>query len=65
MSTIADRTNASPLVAELPMRSDDAQQVGPMSPVLATPAAFAAGLAAAAGVAAAVTAGVAIGAAID
>jgi hypothetical protein len=65
MQTLIDKVNASPELANLPLLSDGTEQVGSMTPVLATPAAFAAGIAAAAGVAGAVAAGAAVGAAID
>jgi hypothetical protein len=65
MQTLVDKVNASPELADLPLQSDDAEQVGAMTPVLATPVAFAAGVAAASAVAGAVAAGAAVGAAID
>lgn len=65
MQTLIEKVNSSSELADLPLQSDDAEQVGAMTPVLATPAAFAAGVAVAAGVAGAVAAGAAVGAAID
>jgi hypothetical protein len=65
MQTLVDKVNSSPQLANLRMDGEDAEQVGAMTPVLATPAAFAAGVAAASAVAGAVAAGAAIGAAID
>jgi hypothetical protein len=65
MQTLVDKVNTSPELAHLPLRADGTEQVGGMTPVLATPAAFAAGVAGAAAVAGAVAAGAAIGAAID
>jgi hypothetical protein len=65
MNTLVEKVNASPEIAKLPLRANESEHVGSMTPVLATPAAFAAGVAVAAGVAGAVAAGAAIGQAID
>ena len=65
MSSLIEKVNASEELAALPLHTTNAEQVGAMVPVLATPGAFAAGVGAAAGVAGAVAAGAAIGAAID
>jgi hypothetical protein len=65
MNTLVEKVNSNPEIQNLPMQVTDTEQVGAMTPVLATPAAFAAGLAGAAAVGGAVAAGAAIGAAID
>lgn len=65
MNTLIYKANTSTELSELPMRSTDVEQGSSISPVLATPAAFAAGVAAAGAVAGAVAAGAAIGDAID
>jgi hypothetical protein len=65
MTTLIDKVNASEELAELSLRARSAEEVGQMTPVLATPAAFAAGLAAAGAVAGAAAAGAAIGNAVD
>ncbi|WP_033306962.1 hypothetical protein RFN58_04505 [Streptomyces iakyrus] len=38
MSVLTERVNASSVLAELPLRSDRAQQMDELAPVLATPA---------------------------
>jgi hypothetical protein len=65
MSLLVDKVNADARIAALPFDATGPEEVGATSPVLATPAAFAAGLAGAAAVAGAVAGGAAIGAAID
>jgi hypothetical protein len=65
MNTLIEKANASQELSELPLRSTDVEQGNSISPVLATPGAFAAGVAAAGAVAGAVAAGAAIGDAID
>jgi hypothetical protein len=65
VSTLTEKINASAQLAELPLDPTSAEQVGVMSPVLATPAAIAAGVAVTGAVAGAVGAGVAVGQAID
>jgi hypothetical protein len=65
MSILVDKVNSSSELENLPLRTNHAEPVGAMSPVMATPAAFAAGVAGAAAVAGAITAGIAIGDAID
>ena len=65
MNTLVDKVNADAGLAGLSLDAASPQEIGATSPVLATPAAFAAGLAAAAGVAGAVAAGAGIGAATD
>jgi hypothetical protein len=65
MSMIVDKVNTDPAIAALPFHAAGPEQIGATTPVLATPAAFAAGLAGAAAVAGAVAGGAAIGAAID
>ena len=57
MSTLVQKVNADPGLAALSLVAASPEQIGATSPVLATPAAFAAGLAAAAGVAGAAAAG--------
>ena len=65
MTMLVDKVNTDAGLAGLPLAATSPQQIGASAPVLATPAAFAAGLAAAAGVAGAVAAGAAVGNAID
>jgi hypothetical protein len=63
--SLIEKVNTSPELAALPLRAESVEELGEAVPVLATPAAFAAGVAAAAGVAGAFAAGAGIGAAID
>ena len=65
MKSLIDRINADENVARLRIDATQAKQVGAISPVMATPAAFAAGLGAAAAGAGALAGGAAIGEAID
>ena len=61
MSMLVEKVNADARIAALPLDATGPEQIGATSPVLATPAAFAAGLAGAAAVAGAVAGGAAIG----
>jgi hypothetical protein len=65
VTTLIDKVNSSEELAALPLRATGAEEVGQLTPVLATPAAFAAGVAAAGAVAGAAAAGAAIGQAVD
>ena len=65
MRSLTDRVNADEAVARIPIDAAAPTQVGAITPVMATPAAFAAGLGAAAAGAGAIAAGAGIGEAID
>jgi hypothetical protein len=65
MNTLIEKANTSRELSELPLLTTGVEQGNAISPVLATPAAFAAGVAAAGAVAGSVAAGAAIGNAID
>lgn len=65
MSTLDQKVNTSAELASVPIRSAEVRQVGSMEPVMATPAAFAAGLAGAAAFTGAFAAGVAVEEAAD
>ncbi|WP_331766052.1 hypothetical protein [Embleya sp. NBC_00896] len=45
MSVLTEHVNSSGALAEFPLRADRPLQMGELAPVLATPAAFAAGVA--------------------
>lgn len=64
MTALATRVNTSRELAALPLRTAGTTSIGAATPVLATPAAFAAGVAGAAGAAGAFSAGFAIGQAL-
>ncbi|MGP3926276.1 MULTISPECIES: hypothetical protein [unclassified Streptomyces] len=64
MSSVLEKVNASEELRSVSMHSAESEWISAMSPVLATPAAFAAGVAGAAASAGAFAAGVAVGQAV-
>ncbi|MGH8933093.1 MAG: hypothetical protein ACRDZO_21320 [Egibacteraceae bacterium] len=64
MSTLLRKVNSSSELAGVPLHATEARQVGELAPVLATPAAFGAGLAAGVGVTGAFAGGFAVGDAV-